>query len=67
MTITGLSGGNAMDDRLRTVAESLLRDGCVDNTPDAYLAAIHILVAADHLIDDSAPVPSVASPVLSVA
>jgi hypothetical protein len=44
-----------MDDRLRTVADSLLRDGCVDNTPDAYLAAIRIIVAADRLTDDDVP------------
>jgi len=47
-----------MDDRLSTVADSLLRDGCVDNTPDAYLAAIRILAAADRLAEVPAAAPS---------
>lgn len=56
-----------MDDRLHTVADSLLRDGCVDNTPDAYLAAIRILAAADRLEDDDFARPVTADPARNVA
>jgi hypothetical protein len=47
-----------MDERLRSVADLLLRDGCVDNTPDAYLAAIRILAAADRLAEHEVPRPA---------
>jgi hypothetical protein len=44
-------------ERLAAIAKRLLEDGTVDNVPDAYLAAIRIVVAAELLAETEVPPP----------
>src|SRR5579875_3771449 len=43
-------------ERLTMIANRLMRDGAVDNVPDAYLAAIRIVAAAE-LLDGADRLP----------
>jgi hypothetical protein len=44
-----MNAETALSARVRQIAADLLSDGSVDDEPQAILAAIHVIVAADRL------------------
>lgn len=43
--------GHGMTDAIRELGHRLIRDGYVDNEPDAFLAAIRIIAASTRVAD----------------